>query len=425
MVEELEGGPTIVEGFYDSEYELPCEFTQLEDGLYCVPRRDMRGTFKGYADSKCQIRLLQAEEDCQPTNLLRQAVGVCSSPEVVYEYEQGTADVAAFDLTASGTCEATGEVVPAAIARVGVAVDPKRFVRGVERIVPTTNGRLGLRVIEAEDGAYAPLQLVDTQLGFPCRNVPQHERCEPVSAASLTNIFTDAACMNPGQIGASSRRPECGEVEWIRDSTPGATVEFFRADGEFKGDAWGQRTVQQTKECVARPDTGYSYEVGAPLMTALITPASVRLGGGRVQAVGLGEGADPLYLDPFRLWDTDRAEDCSAVKVDGVTLCVPLDRPSFDSDALQYADSACREPLVQCRTGNCEQTYWYKLASLCTGSDLFSSIVRALQPVTASVYQRDATGDCVGPVAADRAWTWEVVPVEESGLARVTETILP
>jgi len=48
-----------------------------------------------------------------------------------------------------------------------------------------------------------------------------------------------------------------------------------------------------------------------------------------------------------------------------------------------------------------------------------------VQPVTASVYELDGAGQCVGPVAADRAWTWEVVPVEQSGLAHVTETVLP
>ena len=121
--------PTVVDGFYDSEYDLPCEFTLLEDGLYCVPRRDTRGFLKGYADSKCQTRLSQAEEACQKTNLPRYAAGVCSAPEVVFESKQGTGDVPAFDLSHRHQTGADGFPVDqnsasAAVARVAADFSP-------------------------------------------------------------------------------------------------------------------------------------------------------------------------------------------------------------------------------------------------------------------------------------------------------------
>jgi hypothetical protein len=166
----------------------------------------------------------------------------------------------------------------------------------------------------------------------------------------------------------------------------------------------------------------YVYEVGALSSVGLTYVEEIELGTGRVHAWPRGASGEVLQPGYWNLHDTLLDEACGSETVDGVSVCVPYDRESFDPH--QYEDAACTQPLFKC-TGLCTTTKRYELADFCGTTDLFASLRQGTEQVTADVYELDEDGNCVGPVPADSAWRSRVLPEEEWGLAPMEVAILP
>lgn len=432
IVDVVDGGPTTFKQFFDTEFDQPCNFEEVGDAFYCVPDQRYQAWIKGYSDATCIERLVDAANECIVDVTASRQLGECASDMLVEELKRPSEDVVAYDFDEQGNCVPTGETIPVATARVGQPFDLERLVRGREKLVPINGQRLGLVVLEAEDGAFAALRVVDMELGIECNYGWEAGSCVPTSFAYARYFegYVDDACQTEAAWAFAAAPEVCGEVNWVRFPIDGEPYfEFHRIGRQTSPERWRLVGALEDQECIPweQPVTyrgGYVYEVGELPSTPLAEATETLHGDGRVKAIGISAGGTLLKFIGFRHYDTAREESCSSVSVGGVQLCVPLpERRSYDS--IQFADSACTEKLQRCPSNNCGTHYYYELASYCQQRDLFAAIHQAVEEVTDPVYELDDDGNCEGPVDPENAWTSIEIPPEQSGLPFMEEAILP
>jgi hypothetical protein len=304
------------------------------------------------------------------------------------------------------------------------AVDPDAFVRGESRLLGSA-GQLTLAVVDAEDGAVAPLWLFDVAIEAQCEfwHDPLGTVCYPMRRAWLDGEFYwDDACTEPASVAYESTARECDDVDYLIDP--------FASDGEPLLYQVGEEATAEVwtgiSDCTSRyeaPWMEYLVTVGEAVTVEAATLTGIRLGDGRLEAVAVGEGEIPMLLSVSQYWDTALGTYCQPREVNGELRCLPGIQTSWASAWGQYADPACSELLVYCATGSCEETLLYETDDVegSCGGDNYTSLKRLAEQVTGEVYELQDS-NCVGPVEPFAVWTWEDIdPSAFGSLELVTE----
>lgn len=412
-----EGMPEVFAGFYDTQLEVPCDFVRASDDAWrCLPREAQVAIIEGYADAQCTRALVSTSPSCATQNAYRRTPTECQRVEEVRKLEPVEASTPAYN---DPDCQSIGDVEPAE-GRFAESepLDPTTFVKGTVRELPRAC-KASVRIVEAEDGATAPLQLLDVAMDFACRR-----RDGPCSPASLVHtdptLFADDACTEAAVYGVSTDPPQCS----LPDAIDVAAENVYRlVEGVYQGDVYSN--VGGCKPAREQSWITTVFAPGAELPAERLARFEARReGSGRLQVEVLSEAGTRLMAatQPTRpvLYDTQREAHCVVQLFDdGTHRCVDRLWSQAGIGPDEYHDSSCEVPLFACND-ECPGKVFVKQSideASCATEAPVSGIWKLRETAT-SYYRKDATGACYD-AGAPPSNRWVGDSVDETALATV------
>jgi hypothetical protein len=208
-----DGMPDVFAGFFDTDLGFACDFTQATDGeLRCLPRDAARLAQLGFTDDQCVHAAWQTSAECASAHGYVRLATECHDEYAVAQLEPLAAAATQYVAQGAG-CAASGSMIePSATTFVASApLDPSAFVAGTLRVLPGVC-RGSVRVVEAEDGAAGPYELVDVAHDFACDRIwgAGVSSCAPARRANVDpTLFSDADCTEPATFGTWADGPSC------------------------------------------------------------------------------------------------------------------------------------------------------------------------------------------------------------------------
>ncbi len=233
-----------------------------------------------------------------------------------------------------GLCDGPIEGSDADYYALGPEIDRDRLVR-LRQILSTTDARLGLAVLQTDDGLNLPLGLVDRQLGA----CTVDERDDPTATcipdvSTTAYFFRDSTCSEPEV--AIARDAEQPVLISQRSSETGCSS-FHRAGAQV-GSQPLYRRLGVTCTATIAPDDAL-FLLGPALELATIQREQ-EVGPGRLNRIVLrGENVE---LAAGSLFDTVTSRPCDRAQVEGVTRCLPRTAPARQL----FSDELCTIPTV-------------------------------------------------------------------------------
>jgi len=328
---------------FDSELELPCEFTATDDGaVRCVPipDRDQMPTFiQYYTDAGCGDAIaVFGTEEVGAAPRYASYIPIDASPGCAprRRYVELGAEMAipgGMMIYRRSELGCTGQLASPEIIRIfalGSELPNNRFVAGAE----TWNGagRIAMRAIDGDDGSrYCQSDLFrDRELGdHPCV-VKQDEagelRCLPQAPLLSGGVSTTDTCED--SIAVSQVPDDC-DVGMDYVHRPAFEGCLSRTQVHERGAARAEPLFFNFSDdpdfyCVPVPE-GYTYhDVGPAVPPSTLAPLAevVDTAGGRLQRIGVdGDGVSA----PRPLWrDTELDVTCEfQPAADGIERCLP------------------------------------------------------------------------------------------------------
>lgn len=385
-----DGMPPIFAGFFDTELGVECDFVLASDDEWrCLPRSAATIGHLGWADTGCTKDVYRLSTACADQPAYLRVVLECRDKFAVHEAVPHTGE------THYGTpdsCSGGSVVSDVDAFTAGAEVPATSFVAGTPRDLPGVCDA-GLRIIEATDGAFGPLEVFDVASGAACEAADGF--CTPAHRAHHTpSLFGDAACMEPIQVASSVDAASCAAPVFIRSVD---TDGYYRVAGAATQDVWSESGG--CEPALDRPWIGSLWELGEFVPPeGLAALSAIDLGSGRLRATAIGEGATPL-MQSARLpnfVDTERSERCWLLPFDAdVWRCVPTDA-FLNSEPVAFDDPNCELPLFEC------------FDEVCTGKLVYS---RTLPP-----------DRCV--TTPDVATVWEFGPAATGNYQKVGEACM-
>jgi hypothetical protein len=296
----------------------------------------------------------------------------------------------------------------------GDEVPAASFVAGTVRALPGVC-RATLNVVETEDGAFGPYELIDIASNAACE--AEGGSCAPVRRAFEEALFSDDACMTPD---------ETRYATWLNGPTCRPPDFIFAEGGNWyrAGPLVETELYALAAECLPareQPWIKSIFAFGDGLSEEFVTLSSLEQGTGRLHAFFTGEESTALTADPppdLVLLDTDSGEDCRVQMFDdGVLRCVPtLSIGSGFPD--EYNDPDCTQPIRSCMSGNCVGSIVYDLgidSASCSTAQHVTGVWRITGPAT-GFYRQDENLPCYeGGNVNPGQWIVEAVPTSDLG----------
>jgi hypothetical protein len=406
------GAPDLFLDFYDQLLDTTCSFLPVANGdLYCLPELPRGVALLGYADADCEVAVYDVPPNCFDGELyVRQLVGDCRENYQVRQLQPLPEDFPLYQL--GNGCTAAGMQTGSSRTFIADAVlAPSHFVAGNERELER-DGKLTSSVIESSDGAVAPHRLLSAATDTECDREfsPEPSACRPTRRAWVdSTLFTDDQCTTEANLAYSAVPAAC-PIDFIVDGPD--PEKYFQLGPEFTGDIW-----TSVGGCVPQSDAAWLVsvlELGQEVEASSLGMLSgVLQGNGQLQAKVIAEGAAPvLFTGGYR--DKENG-DCTPYAIGGKLHCLPTEYGhglnKVNDSLTQYSDENCQQPLIYCKTGNCETELYYDAGDVdaCTGDAVLSELKDLVELYEADVYAKDENEDCVGPTAPNSVWTWQSI----------------
>lgn len=411
-------GAVVFQEWFDSELETSCGFNTASDGVSrCLPAV---GAEVLYGDAAC-TELVVAQypgcggpppayghltefapvDECGATQLIGTAVyRVGATLGVGSTYRKGADGTCALDTDTNERFAATSEI------------DPTTFVAETELRVEDRGDGLGRRVRVADDGSIATVDFVDLETDASCfpfqitTDSGNVRACTSnyaiaIEGASTTAVFSDSACTSPAPYVPPCVVPTIIAKYLLQQCQP---VEMTLHE---VGDEISALYQVVEEACVAAPEAGVSYAVGAELdPTTLPNVEEVELGGGRVRArVDADQDGRPMSLYGT-LIDSNTGATCNAMRFEGdasgISRCLPNSVGYVDQNLSTFVDPECTEGLYIHDPGVCDTdapTIAYRATSEPCAT-FYEAIVGLSAFSGSTVYVVGAPGTCVAtPIA--------------------------
>jgi hypothetical protein len=201
------GGARSFIEFVDSQLGVRCAFTSADDGrMRCLP---LDAAPIIYTDSSCTRPVAPANNPCpgtftyatQPSSMLACPFEPMASMTTVYALGSMLPQLPVYDRRPDGSCVSMGMRPVYAVT----ALPATMFVAANERVESRTS-ELGVRFLDAEDGASIAVGLYDQVRRAPCAPVEEGPttanvaRCLPAAAWAPEYFFADAMCIDATRV---------------------------------------------------------------------------------------------------------------------------------------------------------------------------------------------------------------------------------
>ena len=337
-------------GWHDQARDEDCGFTRTSDGMWrCLPPVQWSEIF---ADETCTTPLGTGplEEECWAAApyVGRPALDVCHGTlEAIFEIGPRTLPATVYLRDPeTGACAAAAPDAGVAYFAAGTEVGLDQF-GGAHLVVEESPARLDQAILVGEDGARAPLQVRDGDLGVRCHMwlLPDEELWHCLPLGNGIAYWADAACSVPvatADVACVLEEPFPFVSQTVTDAC-GFTIRVFERGPEleaptlYRGDA-------ASCAAVPAPDDEVWYQVGPEVPRETLAQAAKLPG----DETGRLRGNYLVAEDGFRrraggFVDTERGEECIAgLTTDRTVRCLPVD---FGTLTTFYADAACTEIL--------------------------------------------------------------------------------
>lgn len=328
--------------YYDIELAARCSATRWADGKdRCAPAGDPAF----YVDAACEALVGRGDSIEKPRFFLGyDQIGGERLPARLYRAGPPVEPVAQIYEKIDGTCQ--GPFSNTTQLPYYDLIDEIRatdLVALEEREVGAEDARIGLRVLEGEDGSHVPLGLHDRVLDAPCRAVdrPDGAVCEP--EVRVAYQYLDPACELPAIIvfegspvpAVVTRGDATGCPTYFGLGPPSAGPVYQRAGAACAGIALGPNER--------------AYPLGAPLALAALERSVEDVAGPRLQRIALAAGALRVYDE--HMFDTATRGACSRTTLGDAERCLP--DPLAPARILFSAGCALEVPIVELREPTC------------------------------------------------------------------------
>jgi hypothetical protein len=346
-------GSRVWHGWFDSARKEPCRIARGESGRYsCFPEGN-RAVFR---DDRCREPAAEHRACAHRYTAVARGDSRCGN-ETMSLWEEGEALPAgdAFRLV-NDFCSGPVQPVTGRVFALTRRVADTDLVRGTAES-GRPDLRIGPRLVRFEDGAVAPLDMLDGGRSRRCVRVDTAKgtRCLPESVLYIGRsgpYFSDQACSVPV---AHADAPAC-LMPTLALKVEGASgcyrvTEAYRLQANRRLDP---RFVWSGASCETnRILPGHFYELSEPVDLASFPELKVQESvAGRIR-ISSFVGGDGVAIPPLgqHLYDSQLQMECRvATAQDGKLRCLPLDGPELTLDdpaSAVFADAACARPLAR------------------------------------------------------------------------------
>jgi hypothetical protein len=359
VVAEAESGTTELLGWYDTELDVRCEFSQLPSGaIACLPSYLDYGWISDapsalYGDGNCttEVREISALsfDPCVTPKFAQMVVSNPSAdPCLLAPTFMRIGEEARHVFQKVGdTCQTVSKPEGSGEFHAVTPFELDQFVVGTLREGAAAEGIRPLYVT-TPDGAEGFWAFHDVEHAFDCQLLTLDDglHCAPSNAPSITGInFADMDCTASAAMALTCRESDADAVPFVIEpppyDTPDAGWTVFeggvRLDDSYSGVTGG--------ECNPMYESLGIFAVGAKIPSARFAAGSleeVTDARGLVTAIDHAGGWSAPSWRPVHSTHFE-GHDCTYLPTsDGVVRCVPS--PQFGR--VEFADAACTEGLT-------------------------------------------------------------------------------
>ncbi len=404
------GMPPVFAGFYDSTLGVPCDFLLgSDDELRCLPRPAALNSHFGSTNSDCTGDIWEGNPVCaEAPGYVREQLE-CADKFSVHRLTpyEGTS-------VYRGNASNCADEGPGPFENtfvMGPQVAPEKFVRGTLKVLPGVC-RATLGVVEAEDGAYGPMQLFDVARMVAC--VASGGTCWPSRRAFEEPMFSDDMCTVETSNATWTNAASCAPPGLIR----GISGDLYEP-GPMVDEPVYSALTGACEPALNKPWIESIYSLGDrvdPEQLAEFT--ATRQGDKRLQALVISEGSTPLITDSSQFFDAESGDPC-AVELfdDGQWRCIPA--IEFGGHEDTYNDADCSEPVRTCQQEDCMGSILFDDTAdpeSCSAQRLVTAVWRVTTHATGYYTNYGGDGPCT-ELGEPQDYHWVVEPVDDSELA--------